>query len=270
MVPGPRFVTEIQTPTGGCGLDPVTREQAGKIEGIARGLDAFLWNPATDSTLAKKFKAPSGKRANRKAWLAKAKLTAKGEAPLLLVATEAMTLDGMAALLSAVDRLFEFGAQLAILGPADEVNLAGLQHAVRKHAGRLAWIPEPDEATLRLALAASDILLSPDAIEPAAEILKKALRYGVIPVSLACGGLASLTPTYRPGSQTCLGFTFNVRSGDAVADIVRFATRVRDDAEQWRTLVERAMAVDFSWKASATRYAALYETLVARADRRAA
>ncbi len=270
VVPGPRFVTEIQTPAGGCGLDPVTREQAGKIEGIAQGLDASLWNPATDSALSKKFKTPDGKRSNRKAWLTKSGLTASGDAPLLLVCTEAMMLDGMAALLPALDRLFESGAQLAILGPVEDANLAGLQYAVRKHAGRLAWIPEPDEATLRVALAASDILLSPDAIQPAADTFKKALRYGVIPVSLACGGLASLAPTYRLGSHTCVGFTFNVRSGDAVADIVRFATRVRDDAEQWRALVERAMALDFSWKASAERYSALYQTLVSRADRRAA
>lgn len=270
VVPGPRFVTEMQTPAGGSGLDPVTREQAGKIEGIARGLDASLWNPATDATLAKKFKTPVGKKANRKAWLAKANLTATTEAPLLLVATEAMTLDGMTALLPALDRLFEGGARLAIFGPVADSNLADLQYAVRKHAGRLAWIPEPGEATLRLALAASDILLSPDAIEPGADILKKALRYGVIPVSLACGGLASITPTYRPGSGTCVGFTFNVRSGDAVADIVRFATRVREDADQWQTLVGRAMALDFSWKATAARYGALYKTLVGRVDRRAA
>jgi starch synthase len=270
VVPGPRFVAEIQTREAGCGLEPVTREQAGKIEGIAQGLDVANWNPATDPTIPKKFKTPDGKKANRKAWLTRAGLEATAEVPLVLVATEAMLLDGMAATLPAVDRLIESGARIGVVGPVRGENLAVLQFAVRKHAGRCAWIPEADDATLRLALAASDILLSADPIEPTADLLRKALRYGVVPVSLACGGLASLTPAYRPGSQRAVGFTFNLRSADAVSDITRFALQVRDDVDEWKTLAERAMAKDFSWTACATDHASLYGSLVETSGRRLA
>ncbi|MGC1479378.1 MAG: glycogen/starch synthase [Chthoniobacterales bacterium] len=270
VVPGPRFVSEIQTPAGGSGLDPVTREQAGKIEGIAPGLDTSLWNPAADSSIAKKYKAPEGKIANRKAWLAKADLAIEANAPLVLVATEAMTLDGMPALLPAIDRIIESGARIVILGPVDDSNLADLQYAVRKHAGRLTWIPEADEKTLRLALAGSDILLSADPIAASADVLQKALRYGVIPVSLTCGGIASLTPAYRPGSQSSLGFTFNARNADAVADIMRFATTVFRDKDEWKTLTTRAMSLDFSWTATASRYASLYQSLAGGSARLAA
>ncbi len=270
VVPGPRFVSEIQTRENGCGLDPVTREQAGKIEGIASGLDAAAWNPATDTGIAKKFKTPDGKKANRKPWFTRTGLDASPEAALVLVATDAMMSDGMAATLPAIDRLVEAGARIAVVGPVQPDNLADLQFAVRKHAGRLAWLPEADDDTLRLAVAASDILLSADAIEPSAALLRKALRYGVVPVSLACGGLAALTPTYRPGSQTAVGFTFNVRSADAVSDIMRFALTVRDSADDWSAMSGRAMATDVSWTASASHHASLYASLVRTAGQRIA
>ncbi len=268
VVPGPRFVSEIQTRENGCGLDPVTREQAAKIEGISQGFDVSGWNPATDATIPRKYRTPDGKKANRKAWLTRAGLEATADTPLVLVATEAMMLDGMAATLPAVDRMIESGARICVVGPVQRENLADLQFAVRKHAGRLTWIPEADDDTLRLALAASDLLLSADPIEPSADLLRKALRYGVVPVSLACGGLSSLTPAYRPGSQQAVGFTFNLPSADAVSDITRFALRVRnEDANEWAKMASQAMAMDFSWAGCAASHAALYGSLVRTAGR---
>ncbi len=271
VVPGPRYVAEFQTREQGCGLDPVTREQAGKMEGISPGLDVTSWNPASDAAISKKYKTPEGKKANRKTWLTRSGLEAVADTPLVLVATEAMILDGLAATLPAVDRLIEAGARIAVVGPVRDENLAALQFTIRKHAGRLAWIPDSDDATLRLALAASDILLSADPIEPSADLLRKALRYGVVPVSLACGGLATLTPAYRPGSDQSVGFTFHLRSADAVSDITRFALQVRNTPGEWKALARRAMSRDFSWEACAADHAALYENLVqASGGRRAA
>ncbi len=259
VLPGPRHVSEAQTPAYGCGLDPVLREQAAKLEGIANGIDADAWNPAADQALPKPYKNAAGKSANQKPWLARAGLAA-GALSLLSV-TDATTDDGLAALLPALDRIFESGAQLAVLGRVAPGNLAAMEHARRKHAGRLAWFPDYDEDTLRLALAGSEALVGAAPIAPDADILRRALRYGVLPICLGCGGLSSLAPAFPAGCA----FPFYAATPDALVDVVRRAAEVRRDATKWQSSVERAMAMDFSWDATAAATEALYQWLLSRA-----
>ena len=258
ILPGPRFVAEAQTPLHGCGLDPVLREQSTKLEGIANGLDPESWNPATDKALPKRFKNAATKPGNLKPWLTRASLT-PGNLHLL-AATPAMTADGLALLLPALDRLFESGARLAILGPVDDANLAGLEFARRKHAGRLAWLPEFTEETLRLALAGSDALLLPAPVAPDAEILRRAIRYGALPIAVACGGLHALAPGL-PGGYA---IPFYQPTADALVDAVRRARALKADATAWNETVDRALAVDFSWAATAAETEFLYAALLSR------
>lgn len=259
ILPGPRLVSEAQTPAHGCGLDPVLREQAGKLEGIFNGLDVEAWNPATDKAIAKRYRDAGGKSANRKAWLARADLTAGGLQ--LLTVTDAMTDDGMTALLPALDRIVESGARLAILGRVSPANLATMEFARRRHAGRVAWLPDFDDETLRLALAGSDALLCPAPVSPDAEILRRALRYGALPICLGCGGLSSIAPAFPNG----YAFPFYVPTADALTDGVRAAAARHRDSAEWNAAVNRAMAADFSWTATAAATEALYAWLVGRA-----
>ena len=46
-----RYRREMLTPEGGCGLDPVLRENAHRLTGILNGADYARWNPATDALL---------------------------------------------------------------------------------------------------------------------------------------------------------------------------------------------------------------------------
>jgi starch synthase len=261
VLPGPRYVSEAQKRSYGCGLEPVLREQAGKLEGITPGLDIEAWDPAADKTLPKRYKTAAAKIGNQKKWLSETALTPGGLQ--LLTVTDSMTDDGMATLLPALDRIFESGARLTVLGKVAPQNLAGMEFARRKHAGRLAWLPDYDEATLRLALAGSDALLCASAIAPDASVLLRGLRYGVLPVCLACGGLQALAPAYR-GSQG-YGFPFFATTPDALVDAMRHIASVRNDPAAWSAAIERAMAADFSWSAAAAATEALYTAILARA-----
>jgi starch synthase len=258
ILSGPRLVAEAQTPAYGCGLDPVLREQVAKLEGITNGLDVAAWNPATDKALPKRYKTAATKSANQKAWLARAGLSAGGLQ--LLAVTDAMTGDGMATLLPALDRIFESGVRLAVLGKVEPAHLAAMELARRKHAGRLAWLPDYDEATLRLGFAGSDALVAGSPVAPDASILLRALRYGVLPVPLACGGLHALAPAI-PGGYA---LPFYAATADAVVDAVRRTTALRQDSEAWNSAVERAMAADFSWAANAATTETLYRSLLVR------
>lgn len=258
VLPGPRLVSEAQTPAYGCGLDPVLREQSAKLEGIANGLDVEAWNPASDKAIAKRYRDAGGKAANRKAWLARAGLSAGGLQ--LVTVTDAMTDDGMAALLPTLDRVVESGARLAVLGRVSPASLAAMEFARRHHAGKVAWRPDCDEETLRLALAGSDALLCPASVAPDAEILRRALRYGTLPVALGCGGLLSVAPAFPAG----FAFPFYAATADALVDAVRRAAGVHRDSAEWTAAVNRAMGTDFSWSATAAATEALYAWLLGR------
>lgn len=258
ILPGPRFVAEAQTPAHGSGLDPVLREQAAKLEGIANGLDVESWNPATDKAVPKRYKNATAKTGNLKPWLTRAGLTPGGLQ--LLTVTSTLTQDGLATLLPALDRLFESGARLAVLGPVSDANLAGMEFARRKHAGRLAWLPTFDEETLRLAFAGSDALVAPAPIAPDATVLRRAVRYGVLPIALACGGLHAIAPGLPGG----FAIPFHRATPDALVDAVRRATALRAAPEAWNAAVDRALAADFSWAATAAETEMLYAALLAR------
>ncbi len=261
VLPGPRYVGEAQTPAHGCGLDPVMREQAAKLEGIASGLDTAAWNPATDKALPKRYQSAAAKSANRKKWLAETGLTPDGLQ--LLVVTEAMNDDGMTTLLPALDRLCESGACLAILGKVSSANLAGMEFARRRHAGQIAWLPDYDETALRLALGGSDALLCPAPVIPDAGVLLRGFRYGVVPIALACVGLQALAPAARDGAG--FGFPFFKETPEALIDAVRHVASVQRDSIAWNAVVDRAMAADFSWAANAAATEALYTAILAKA-----
>jgi starch synthase len=261
VLPGPRYVSAAQTPAYSCGLDPVLREQAWKLEGITNGLDAAAWNPAADKALPKRYKSAATKGANQKAWLAQTGLTPGSMT--LLTAIDAMTEDGLDLLLPALDRLFEADVRVAVLGKAPADQLAAMEFAKRRHAGRFAWLPDYDEATLRLALAGSEAFVCPAPIAPDASILLRALRYGALPVALGCGGLQALAPAWHAAGSGC-AFPFYETSVDALVDAVRRALFVRRDTATWQAAVERAMATDFSWSATASATEVLYASVLAR------
>jgi starch synthase len=84
----------------------------------------------------------------------------------------------------------------------------------------------------------------------------------VLPVCASCGGLQSLAPAFRAGAG--FAFPFFANSTDALVDAVRHAATAHRDTETWNAAVERAMAADFSWSATAAATEALYTALLGR------
>lgn len=252
VLPGSRFVSEAQRPAYGCGLDPVLRENAQKLEGILNG--RYIDPP---------FATPAEKFAFRKTWTAKTGFTGEN-GPLLLTVTDAMTADGMALVLPAVDRIVESGTRLVVLGRVAPDNLAAMEFARRQHAGRLTWFPDYDSALLAEALAGSDALLCGAPIAPDAHIAVQAIRHGLAPIAVTCGGLQQLAPAWSPADGEGFAFPFYRPTPDALVDAIRFAGTCFRNTATWNTIVGRAMAEDFSWSRNAADTEALYASILAR------
>lgn len=250
VLPGSRLASEAQRPAFGCGLDPVLRENAAKLEGIPNGMEIGV--PGV----------PANKAKARESWATHAGFIDGG--PFLLAVTDAMTADGMDLTLPAMDRLAESGARLAVIGRVSGENLAAMEFARRQHTGRLAWFPEFDEALLADALAGSDALLCPAPIAPDCTIAARAIRNGLPPIAVACGGLHRFAPAWSKADDTGFAFPFYRTTSAALVDAARFAAECFRDAAVWNRITGLAMAEDFSWARNAAETETLYASILAR------
>lgn len=262
VLPGERFVSEAQTPVAGCGLDPVLREHQHKLFGIPTPAGLDEWLPATDAALTEKFSAaqPEKRAKNRPAALQAFELEAEPARAVFLAFADASP--GTDLLLASLDRLLADNARLILLGPVDAALTVELEVARRKHRGRFTHVADFDETQARKALAGADVMLLPGPVESRATWLRRAIRYGVIPAALQCGGLFQLVRDWEPSRSAGNGFVFRSATADGLLDISRRAMSALDDPAQRSALLAANLAADFSHEASAQAHQALYSRLL--------
>lgn len=256
-----RYALEIQTPSGGSGLDAVIREQAHKLTGILNGADYERWNPATDKLLPKTFspKKMAGKTACRKALLAHCGLAPDPAGPVFVMVTRLAEQKGLELLFPLLDRLLADDVRLIILGEGDPAYERELIVASRRHAERFAYRAGMEEALARLIYAGGDAFLIPSHFEPCGLSAMYALKYGTLPIAHATGGLSESIQDYDPTTERGYGFLFYEYTPEALWDALLRARRDFTDPARWPALRERAMACDFSWAKAVPRYEAVYE-----------
>ncbi len=137
-----------------------------------------------------------------------------------------------------------------------------LQAAVRRLAGNVAYHPTTQEPLARQIYAGADLFLAPSVFEPCGLTPLIALRYGTVPVVRRTGGLADTVKDYTEDPAAGLGFVFVQRRVASMLSAVDSALAVYRRVPEWRRLQQRAMEADFSWRAPAREYIALYDEAV--------
>jgi starch synthase len=243
----------------------VLREQSGKLTGILNGADSPPWNPATDKWIPKKYKASSlsGKKICRDALLSKFNLSPNPVGPVFSMVTRLAEQKGFDILLPLLDRLLSDDVRLVILGEGNTDYERELLIAQKKHHEQFAFIKGFDDPTAHLIEAGADITLAPSHFEPCGLSTMYSLKYGTIPVARACGGLYQIVRDYDPTTGKGNGFLFFDYSPEALWDSIGRSKKFFADAQTWKTVVQQAMASDFSWMASAEQYAKVYVQILA-------
>lgn len=259
----PNYAREIATPEFGFGLDGVVRSRGAAVSGILNGVDGEVWDPATDAALAVPYDAErlEGKVACKAALQAELGLATDAGAPLLCLVSRLTAQKGLDLLLGALPALLRGGGQLAVLGSGDASIEGGLFDAARAHAGKVAVHIGYDEALAHRFVAGADAILVPSRFEPCGLTQLYGLRYGTLPIVRRVGGLAD-TVVDAADPKRGTGFIFGAATPAALAEAIdRCIAKWRRPAD-WRALMLRAMAQDFSWDAAAASYLALYADLV--------
>ncbi|HEX9950601.1 MAG TPA: glycogen/starch synthase, partial [Rubricoccaceae bacterium] len=250
------------------GLAAAFRHAGDRFSGVLNGIDAAVWNPATDPHLPHTYTAAdlAGKAATKAAVCAELNLDATR--PLVAFVGRLMPEKGVEVLLPGLDTLVRTTeASVALLGTGDpehEAAVRGLSGMLAADGlgGRLAAVVAFDERLAHRLYAAADVFAMPSRSEPCGLGQMYAMAYGTPPVVHATGGLRDTVRAWDGTAGT--GFCFDAFTPDAFIAALREALAVYDDAPAWARLQRAAMAADFSWSASARTYAARYRALTAR------
>src|SRR6266700_1128505 len=227
---------EIQTPSGGCGLDVVLR----------------------------------GKETCREALMKQLKVASASRSPVFGMVTRVVEEKGFEILMPLLDRLLWDDVRLIILGEGDPTYETALGIAARKFPGKFVYRKDYDEKLAHLIEAGMNISLIPSRFEPAGLSAMYNLKYGALPVARATGGIQEIIEDFDPTMDSGYGFLCYEYSSDAFWDTIKRAREIYRDRNVWTKLMKRAMARNFSWNAAAQRYEELYRQLVGATDEVAA
>jgi starch synthase len=258
-----RYRREMLSPEGGCGLDIVLREHAHRLVGILSGADYERWNPLMDHLLPRTFGPGQleGKMICRALLLDALQLAGGPAGPVFGMVTRLVPEKGFDLLMPLLDRLLSDDVRLIILGEGEAGYETALAIAARKYPTKFAYRATYDEALAHLIEAGADVTLIPSKIEPSGLSAMYSLKYGALPVARATGGIQEIIEDYDPTLDAGFGFLCYEETPDAFWDSIKRARELFHDKTTWTTLMERAMARDFSWSEAAGRYENLYAEL---------
>jgi starch synthase len=262
----PGYAREILTPAFGMDLDPVLKKLGNRFGGILNGLDMTVWDPATDDAIPARYSRSdlAGKAVCRRELLTEIGFDPEDDGPVLGMIGRLDPQKGFDLLTGAAAELLEDGARIVVLGTGDPELVAGLRRIGRAHPNQVAALARFDRSLARRIYAGSDFYVMPSRFEPCGQGQMIALRYGTPAIVHRTGGLADTIEDVDDCPEEGTGFAFsNPTTASLVDACMRAMAHFRRGGEQWAALVDRGMAIDWSWEAGpAEQYAASYRRAV--------
>lgn len=106
------------------------------------------------------------------------------------------------------------------------------------------------------------MFLMPSLYEPCGLNQMYSLNYGTVPIVRKTGGLADTVKDYHEYDEKGNGFSFEDSTAYALYTTIERAINMYKDKKVWKTIMDRGMKEDFSWKQSAKEYLNLYKKAV--------
>lgn len=259
-----RYAEEIRTEEFGCGLHGVLSRMGSRLVGVTHGVDYSVWNPATDPYLAATYDRGrlDGKKACKEDLIRVMGLTIGLETPLLGMVSRLVDQKGLDIIAEAMPRLMDMGVGFVLLGTGMDKYQKLCLEWTRKWPGQFAAKVAFDTPLAHKIEAGCDLYLMPSRFEPCGLNQLYSLRYGTIPIVHAVGGLDDTIQDLDSEGRIGTGFKFTTYTPEALLNAVRRALALFSDKNKWATIMDRAMAQDFSWNRAADDYLRLYQSLL--------
>lgn len=259
------YAEEIKTPFYGEGLDGLLNARSRDLRGIVNGIDYTDFNPETDPHIVKQYSASNFRRQkikNKQALQQELGLHPDGKKMMIGLVSRLTDQKGLDLIAYIMDELCQDDIQFVILGTGDERYENMFRHFDWKYSDKVSANIYYSDALSHKIYAACDAFLMPSLFEPCGLSQLMALRYGTIPIVRETGGLKDTVEPYNEYEGTGTGFSFSNYNAHEMLHTIRYAEHVfYDKKRDWNKLVDRAMAADFSWEVSASKYQEMYDWL---------
>lgn len=255
------YAREVLTSQLGEGLDLLLRYRHEKPFGIINGLDYEEYNPAIDPFIQFNYDSSTLEKRtlNKVALQHRVGLPVDAAIPLVGMVSRLDEQKGMDIFAESLELLLQrTRAQFVILGKGREQYQYLLQEVADRYPQRVAIIIAFDNALAHLIYAGCDVFLMPSRFEPCGLGQLIAMRYGAVPIVRHTGGLADTAKDLTPDLNAGNGFVFRDYDAEALSNAVQRAVDTYEDKETWYRVMQRIMALDFSWQVSAAKYEFLY------------
>ena len=265
------YAKEIQSTEGGEGLDGLMRAKSFALSGIINGLDYNVFDPKKDPAIAKKLTGDvsSYKKANKQALQKETGLEEDTDKFLLGMVSRLTDQKGFDLVDYMMDEILgDERIQIVVLGTGEQRYEDMFRYFAQKYPGRVsANICYSEEFAHRI-YAGCDAFLMPSLFEPCGLSQLMSMRYGTVPMVRETGGLKDTVEAYNEFEHTGTGFSFHNYNAHEMLYMIRYACKIYFGyPEEWEGIIHRGMAMDYSWAASASKYAEIYEGLYARSEK---
>ncbi len=255
------YAKEILTSEYGEGLNKLLKEKSAKIYGILNGIDYQQYNPRIIPPVSARYSSKRiEKKVRNKSLLQKHfGLTKSNDVFVIGMVTRFTEQKGFDLIEKIIDQICEnTSIQLVFLGDGEPRYKEFIKEAAQRYPKRIGYFFEFDINLPHLIFAGSDAFLIPSKFEPCGITQMQAMRYGSIPIVRKTGGLADTVEEFIPEKNKGQGFVFEEYEPSALYTAIIQAQTCFKFKKQWKSLIERAMEKNFSWKKSAQDYSKVF------------
>jgi starch synthase len=268
----PSHALKIQEQDRGFGMEALFQRRKKELIGINNGIDYQAWNPMSDGALAASFgpsdKEMAGKRRCKAALQAMLKLDNGPDTPLACTMGRWDADSGFDLVNESLTEILERDIELVVMGSGSREIAKRLQTLEGAFLGRLRVIEGYSAHTAHMIMGGADMLLLPSHYQPSNPLFAIGMRYGVVPLVYANGGLEDTIVDYAQTKRYGLGFQFKPYSADGFMEGLTNALTSYKDATRWRTLARRCLNHDLSWKACGSEYIKAYRRVTRRSNKK--
>ena len=260
------YAEEIKTPFYGEGLEGLLQARSHDLRGIVNGIDYTDFNPETDKYIVKQYNAATFRKdkvKNKRALQAELGLVQDDRKMMIGLISRLTDQKGLDLIAYVMDELCRDDIQFVVLGTGEERYENMFRHFDWKYKDKVSANIYYSEALSHKIYASCDAFLMPSLFEPCGLSQLMSLRYGTLPIVRETGGLKDTVQPYNQYEGTGTGFSFRNYNAHEMLNTVHNAEHIYyDKKREWNKLVDRAMAADFSWNASALKDQEMYDWLI--------
>jgi starch synthase len=252
------------------GLEPLFKQEWRKEWGIINGIDAAVWDPATDPMIQHRLEGTDIQafKQKNKAALCQA-FGLNPEWPVVSFIGRMVGEKGSDLLPEVYRRFLNAGARVSflVLGTGEAWTQDEFRRLAAHYPGRVAAVIDYNEALSHQIYAGSDFLIMPSRVEPCGLNQLYSMRYGTLPIVRSVGGLKDTVPDIGEPDGVGRGIRFDqFNVEDAAYAIYRAVSMWHDDPVTLTQLRKRVMGIDFSWENTVAQYLAVYRSIGASVE----